>query len=95
MTLPQKMREAAASVKEAESEPVPEAPAPDADNATAGTEAGQAMAACYLPNCVRLFAGVAFGKGSRAKLHTRTVAAGHLVKIAAGMGEEAPGPDEG
>jgi len=94
MTLPRKMREAAAAV-EAEPEPVPEPPAPDVADAATGTETAQSLAARYLPNCVRLFAGVAFGKGSKAKLHSRVVAAGHLVKIAAGTGEEVPEPDEG
>jgi len=89
------VREAAAAVREAEPEPIPEAPEPDVADATAGTETAQSLAARYLPNCVRLFAGVAFGKGSKAKLHSRVVAAGHLVKIAAGMGAEVPEPDEG
>ena len=51
-------------------------------------EVCRAAAARYMPNCVRLFASVAFGKGSRATLHTRVVAAGHLVKIAGGMTDE-------
>src|SRR5215469_14959719 len=71
MTLQRKVREAAAAVKEEEPESVPEAPEPEVVDATTGTEAARSMAARYLPNCVRLFAGVAFGKKSRAKLHSR------------------------
>jgi hypothetical protein len=91
------MRGAAAVVREAEaeSEPVPEPSAPDASDATVGTDTAQSMVARYLPSCVQLFAGVAFGKGSEAKLRSRAIAAGHLVKIAGGMAEEVPEPDEG
>ena len=49
-----------------------------------------------LPDCTRLFASVAFGKGSKAKLHTRVNAATQLVKIAGGLAQEVPDtPDEG
>ena len=74
---------------------VPEAPEPNASDATVGTETAQRMAARFLPDCTKLFASVAFGRGSKAKLHTRVVAAGHLVKIAGGLAEEVPEPDEG
>jgi hypothetical protein len=81
---------------EAESEPVPEAPEPDVDDATVGTETAQSKAARFLPSCVELFAAVAFGKGSKAKLHTRVNAATQLVKIAGGLAQEVPdAPDEG
>jgi hypothetical protein len=92
------MREAGATVKEAEAEAetVPEPPEPDVADATAGTETAQQMAARFLPDCTRLFAGVAFGKGSKAKLHTRVNAASQLVKIAGGLAQEVPdAPDEG
>jgi hypothetical protein len=78
---------------EAEAERVPDAPEPEIADPTVGAETAQATASRYLPNCVRLFAGVAFGKGSRAKLHSRVIAASHLVKIAGGMAEEVPDPD--
>lgn len=89
------MREAAAVTKEAELETVPEPPEPDVADAAVGTKTAQAMAGRFLPSCVRLFAGVAFGKSSRAKLHSRVIAAGHLVRIANGMAEEVPDPDAG
>ena len=95
MPPPRTLRQAAAMVSEAESEPVPEPPEPDVADAAAGPAVAQTIAARWLPSCARLFAGVAFGKGSKAKLHTRVIAAGHLVKIAGGMAEEVPSPDEG
>jgi hypothetical protein len=95
MTSPRNLREAAAVTKEAEAETVPEPPEPGVADAAVGTETAQARAARYLPDCVRLFAGVAFGKGSKAKLHSRVVAAAQLVRIAGGMAEEVPEPDEG
>jgi hypothetical protein len=92
------MREAAAAVREAEAEPetVPEPPEPDVADATVGTEAAQSKAARFLPSCVESFAAVAFGKKSRAKLHSRVQAATQLVKIAGGLAQEVPdAPDEG
>jgi len=53
-------------------------------------ETAQTMAARWLPECARLFAAVAFGKGSKAKLHSRVVAAAQLVKIAGGLAEAVP-----
>lgn len=90
-----RIREAAIAVREAEPETVPEPPEPDFADAAIGTETAQSLASRYLVSCVKLFASIAFGKGSRAKLHTRVVAAGHLVKIAGGMAEDVPGPVEG
>ena len=83
-------------MREAEPETVPEPPEPDVADATVGTETAQQMAARFLPDCTRLFASVAFGKGSKAKLHTRVNAATQLVKIAGGLAQEVPdAPDEG
>jgi len=89
------MRDAAAVTREAEAETVPDPPAPDGADAAIGTEKAQGMAARYLPNCVVLLAAVAFGRGSKAKLHTRVVAVGLLVKIAVGGAEEVPSLDDG
>jgi hypothetical protein len=92
------MRAAGAAAKEAEagSEVVPEPPEPDVADAAIGTETAQQMAARYLPDCARLFASVAFGRGSKAKLHSRVQAATQLVKIASGLAQEVPdAPDEG
>lgn len=90
MALQRKVREAAAAVREG-TESLPEPPEPDVADPATGTETAQSLAARYLPSAVRLFAAVAFGKGSRAKLHTRVLAAGHLVRIAGGIAEDIPG----
>ena len=85
-------------VKEADedSESVPEPPDPDVADANIGTETAQSKAARYLPSAVDLFAAVAFGRGSKAKLHSRVQAATQLVKIAGGLAEGVPdAPDEG
>ena len=86
-------RDAQAGMKGTEDEQIPAAPEPEGMDPTGGTETAQAMAGRFMPNAVRLFAGVAFGRGNKVTLHTRVVAAGHLVKIAAGMVDEAPEPD--
>lgn len=84
------MREVHDALRE-DAEHVADAPEPAAADATAGTETGQAMASRFLPDCVKLFAGVAFGATSKAKLHSRVIAAMTLVKIAGGMADEVPG----
>ena len=76
-----------------EPETVPDAPPPDYSDPAFAIETAQETAARYQPQCVRLYAGVAFGKASRAKLHTRVVAAGNLTKIACGRADQVPEPD--
>ena len=50
---------------------LPEAPAPSSTSASDGMESARALARRYLPDAVRLFAGIAFAPDSEAALHTR------------------------
>ena len=93
-TISKRIRQSsAAHSRETEPETVPDAPPPDYSDPAVGIDTAQEMAARYQPQCVRLYAGVAFGKASRAKLHTRVVAAGNLTRIACGRADEVPEPD--
>jgi hypothetical protein len=83
---------------------LPVAPEPKAVDAATGLAQAQALACRFLPECVLLWAGVAFDPASPAKLHTRLVAAVNLKTVAlvglearpdaGGRGSEADGEDE-
>jgi hypothetical protein len=61
---------------------VPDAPAPSASTARDGTEIARALARQYLPDAVRLYAGIAFNPDSEAALHTKYLVSRELVGIA-------------
>jgi hypothetical protein len=54
---------------------LPEAPSPSATSAPEGLERARALARSYLPELVRLHAGIALSPDSEAALHTRMLAA--------------------
>jgi hypothetical protein len=63
---------------------LPAAPAPSATSAPEGMERARAMARRYLPDLVRLHAGIALSPGSEAALHTRMLAAKEIRELAGG-----------
>jgi hypothetical protein len=71
---------------------VPDAPAPSASTARDGTEIARALARQYLPNAVRLLAGVAFSPDSECALHTKYLASKELVGIAGVIPQWTPAP---
>ena len=71
-------------------EHVPSAPAPSAASAVDGMESTRALARCYLPDAVRLFAGIAFASDSEAALHTKMLCAKEIVAIAGAIPQAAP-----
>ena len=73
-------------------EPVPSAPAPSAASAVDGIESTRALARCYLPDAVRLFAGIAFASDSEAAWHTKMLCAKEIVAIAGVIPQATPTP---
>ena len=73
-------------------EPVPAAPLPSAASAPEGMENTRALARRYLPDAVRLFAGIAFAPDSEAALHTRMLCAKEIVAIAGVIPQATPAP---
>ena len=73
-------------------EQVPSAPAPSAASAVDGMESTRALARRYLPDAVRLFAGIAFSSDSEAALHTKYLAAKEIVAIAGVIPQATPAP---
>jgi hypothetical protein len=73
-------------------EHVPSAPAPSAASAVDGMESTRALARCYLPDAVRLFAGIAFASDSEAALHTKMLCAKEIVAIAGVIPQATPTP---
>ena len=71
---------------------VPTAPSPSAASAAEGMENTRAMARRYLPDAVRLLAGVAFAPDSEAALYTRVLCAKEIVAIAGAIPQAAPAP---
>ena len=71
---------------------VPAAPSPSAANAAEGMENTRAMARRYLPDAIRLLAGVAFAPDSEAALYTRVLCAKEIVAIAGAIPQAAPAP---
>ena len=70
---------------------VPTAPSPSAASAAEGMENTRAMARRYLPDAVRLLAGVAFAPDSEAALYTM-LCAKEIVAIAGVIPQATPAP---
>ena len=75
-------------------EHVPSAPTPSAASALDGMESTRALARCYLPDAVRLFAGIAFASDSEAALHTKMLCAKEIVAIAGVIPQATPTPPQ-
>jgi hypothetical protein len=75
-------------------EQVPSAPAPSAASAVDGMESTRALARRYLPDAVRLFAGIAFSSDSEAALHTKMLCAKEIVAIAGVIPQATPTPPQ-
>jgi hypothetical protein len=60
-----------------------EAPTPPAASASDGIAQTRELARRYLPDAVRLLAGIAFGSDSEAALHTKMLAAKQIIDVAA------------
>jgi hypothetical protein len=55
-------------------------------------ERARALARCYLPDTVRLLAGIALAPDSEAALHSRMLAAKTIVEIAGVIPQATPAP---
>ena len=75
-------------------EHVPSAPAPSAASAVDGMESTRALARRYLPDAIRLLAGVAFGPDSEAALYTRVLCAKEIVALAGAIPQATPTPPQ-
>lgn len=73
-----------------EVEATPTAPSPSSDSPTDGMEDGRTLARRYLPDLVRLYAGIALGQDTEASLHTRFLAANALAGIAGAIPQATP-----
>jgi hypothetical protein len=73
-------------------ERVPRVPSPSTANAGDGMELAREEARRYLPDAVRLLAGIAFAPDSEAALHTRMLCAKQLVEIAGAIPQATPSP---
>ena len=69
---------------------LPAAPAPSSTSASEGMERTRALARRYLPDLVRLHAGIALAPDSEAALHTRMLAAKEIRELAGGIPQTAP-----
>ena len=70
----------------------PVAPLPSAKSASEGMENTRALARRYLPDAVRLLAGIAFAPDSEAALHTRMLCVKEIVAIAGVIPQATPAP---
>jgi hypothetical protein len=73
-------------------ERLPRAPAPSAAHAGDGMELARELARRYLPDTVRLLAGIALAPDTEAGLHTRMMCARSLVEIAGVIPQATPEP---
>ena len=69
---------------------VPSVPTPWSSSPQDGMETARAYARQYLPNAVRLFAGIAFGEDSEAAMHTRYLVVKELLAIAGMIPQPTP-----
>jgi hypothetical protein len=69
---------------------LPEAPSPSSASSPEGMERARALARRYLPDLVRLHAGIALAPDSEAALHTRMLAAKGIRELAGGIPQTAP-----
>ena len=73
-------------------ERIPAAPVPSAASAAEGMVDTRALARRYLPDAIRLLAGVAFAPDSEAALYTRVLCAKEIVSIAGVIPQATPLP---
>ena len=73
---------------------VPSAPKPSAASAADGMESTRALARRYLPDAVRLLAGIAFAPESEAALHTKMLCAKEIATLAGVIPQVAPAPPQ-
>ena len=73
---------------------VPSAPKPSAASAADGMESTRALARRYLPDAVRLLAGIAFAPDSEAALHTKMLCAKEIATLAGVIPQVAPAPPQ-
>jgi hypothetical protein len=71
--------------------PTPAAPTPAAKSALEGMDSTRVLARRYLPDAVRLLAGIALAPDSEAALHTKMLAAKEIVAIAGAIPQAVPG----
>ena len=71
---------------------VPAAPLPSAASPADGMKDTRTLARRYLPDAIRLLAGVAFGPDSEAALYTRVLCAKEIVAIAGAIPQATPAP---
>lgn len=71
-------------------ERIPSAPAPIASSARDGLVKARSEARKYLPNAVRLLAGIAFAETSEASLFTRAQCTRQIVEIAGAIPQASP-----
>jgi hypothetical protein len=84
------MIEEASMAKKPFDKRLPETPSPSATSAPEGMERARVMARRYLPDLVRLHAGIALAPDSEAALHTRMLAAKEIRELAGGIPQTAP-----
>jgi hypothetical protein len=75
-----------------EVEHTPTTPSPSAASPTDGMEEGRALGRRYLPDVVRLWAGIALGKDTEASLHTRFLASNAIANVAGVIPQATPTP---
>jgi hypothetical protein len=80
------------SERSSHSECVPSVPAPSEAHAGDGMELARELARRYLPDTVRLLAGIALAPDTEAGLHTRMMCARSLVEIAGVIPQATPEP---
>ena len=73
-------------------ERVPSAPVPVAASSRDGMDLAREEARRYLPNLVRLFAGIALAPESEAALHTRMMCGKSLMEISGVIPQATPSP---
>ena len=69
---------------------VHDAPDPTSDSTQEGIDAARSLSRRYLPDVVRLLAGVALHPDTDAAVHTRVMAAKSIIEIAGGMPQAFP-----
>ena len=74
------------------SQHVPSPPAPSSRSDAEGMEHARDLSRRYLPDTVRLLAGIALAPDSEAALHTKLLAAKEIVAIAGVIPQASPAP---
>jgi hypothetical protein len=80
------------SERPSRTERIPRVPPPSAASARDGAELAREEARRYLPDAVRLLAGIALAPDSEAALHTRMLCAKQIVEIAGVIPQTTPSP---